>query len=281
MRLGVHIRIAGGLVKALNRAQYLGCETVQLFSGNPNGWARTVLLPDVAEKFRARTSELDIHPVILHTPYLVNLASPDDEIWAKSKTSLADAVEKAPMLGAEFIVTHIGSHKGSGYDNGVVRIAEAVRYALEADPFPTIALELGAGAGRSIGSRFEQIADILQNLTDVIDRVGVCIDTAHLWGSGYDISSAEGVGAMFEDLDYFVGLDKLKMIHFNDTEKELASHADRHYHIGHGMIGIEGFRAILQHPATRNLPGIIETPDDIEWDKKNLMTLRELQRQSN
>ena len=276
MRLGVHIRIAGGLVKALDRAQYLGCEAVQLFSGNPNGWARTTLLPDVAEKFRARTAELNIHPVILHTPYLVNLASPDDGIWAKSKTSLTDAVEKAPMLGAEFIVTHIGSHKGLGYENGIVRIAEAVRYALEADPFPTIALELGAGAGRSIGSRFEQIADILQNLTDVIDRVGICIDTAHLWGSGYDISTPEGVKSMFEDLDYFVGLDKLKMVHLNDTEKELASHVDRHYHIGHGKIGIDGFRAILQHPATSDLPGIIETPDDIEWDKKNLMTLRKL-----
>ena len=277
MYLGVHIRIAGGLVKALDRAQYLGCEAVQLFSGNPNGWARTLLPQDVADKFRARTTELDIHPIILHTPYLLNLASPDDVIWTKSKSALADAVEKAPMLGAGYIVTHIGSHKGMGYKNGVKRIADAVRLALDADPYPTIALELGAGAGNSIGSRFEQIADIMEHLSDIIDRVGICIDTAHLWGSGYDISTEDGVSNMFDQLDHYVGMDKLKVVHLNDTQKDLASHADRHYHIGHGQIGLDGFRAILQHPATRDLPGIIETPDDIEWDKRNLTALRKLQ----
>ncbi|MCE5321705.1 deoxyribonuclease IV [bacterium] len=277
MRLGVHIRIAGGLVKALDRAQYLGCESVQLFSGNPNGWTRTQLPNDVADKFRARTSELDIHPIILHTPYLLNLASPDDVIWQKSKAAMVDAVQKAPMLVAEYIVTHIGSHKGSGYTNGVRRIADAVRFALDADPYPTIALELGAGAGNSIGSRFEHIADIMEHLPDVTDRVGVCIDTAHLWGAGYDISTLEGVNSMFGELDRYVGLDKLKIVHLNDTQKDLASHADRHYHIGHGRIGLEGFRAILQHPITHNLPGIIETPDDIEWDKRNLNELHKLQ----
>ncbi|MEN6356280.1 MAG: deoxyribonuclease IV [Armatimonadota bacterium] len=277
MRLGVHIRIAGGLVKALDRAQYLGCEAIQLFSGNPNGWARTLLPLDVANKFRARTAGLDIHPVILHTPYLLNLASPDDVIWIKSKGALVDAVEKAPMLEAGYIVTHIGSHKGSGYKVGVKRIANAVRFALEADPNPIIALELGAGAGNSIGSRFEHIADIMEHLPDVTDRVGICIDTAHLWGSGYDISTEGGVSDMFDELDRYVGLERLKVVHLNDTQKDLASHADRHYHIGHGQVGLEGFRAILHHPATRDLPGIIETPDDIEWDKRNLKTLHSLQ----
>lgn len=276
MRLGVHIRIAGGLVKALDRAQYLGCEAIQLFSGNPNGWARTMLPQDVADKFKDRTAELDIHPIILHTPYLLNLASPDNDIWEKSKGALVDAVEKAPMLGAGYIVTHIGSHKGSGYASGVERIADAVRFALGADPYPTIALELGAGAGNSIGSRFEHIADIMVHLHDVIDRVGICIDTAHLWGSGYDISTDEGVGAMFDELDRFVGLDKLMVVHLNDTQKDLASHADRHYHIGHGQIGLNGFRAIVRHPIMHDLPGIIETPDDIEWDKRNLIALRNL-----
>ncbi|MHB9037649.1 MAG: deoxyribonuclease IV, partial [Armatimonadota bacterium] len=196
MRLGVHIRIAGGLVKALDRALDLGCETAQLFSGNPNGWARMPLDPNVAAKFRARTAELDIRPIILHTPYLLNLAAPDDEIWQKSKAALADAVERAPMLGADYIVTHIGSHKGSGYETGVTRICEAVRFALDADPHATIALELGAGAGNSIGSKFEHIADIMNGLPDIIDRVGICIDTAHLWGSGYDISTEAGVLSM-------------------------------------------------------------------------------------
>ncbi|MHB9037864.1 MAG: TIM barrel protein, partial [Armatimonadota bacterium] len=121
------------------------------------------------------------------------------------------------------------------------------------------------------------IADIMNGLPDIIDRVGICIDTAHLWGSGYDISTEAGVLSMFDDLNHFVGSDKLKVIHLNDTQKELASHADRHYHIGQGNIGLEGFRAIVQHPITRDLPGIIETPgDDIEWDRKNLAALRGL-----
>ncbi|MCE5199120.1 MAG: deoxyribonuclease IV [Armatimonadota bacterium] len=280
MRLGVHIRIAQGLVKALDRALELECETVQLFSGNPNSWTRTPLNPVIAAEFYEKTSRLSMRPIIVHTPYLLNLASPEDDIWHKSREALADAVRRAALLGAEYIVTHIGSHKGAGYEVGIKRIHEAVRYALDADPHPTIALELGAGAGNSIGSRFEHIGDILDGMSDVIERVGICIDTAHLWGSGYDISSEEGVLAMFGELDKYVGLDRLKVVHLNDTQKDLGSHADRHYHIGLGQIGEEGFRAILHHPFTANLPGIIETPggDDLEQDRANLAVLRRLRK---
>lgn len=278
MRLGVHIRIAGGLVRALDRARELECEAVQLFSGNPNAWARTPLDPDTAALFAAKTAELGIHPVVLHTPYLVNLASPDEEIHGKSKVVLADAVRRAPLMGASYIVTHIGSHKGEGYEDGVRRIGEAVRFALAAAEGPIIALEMGSGSGNSIGSRFEEMGDILANLTDVSDRVGICIDTAHLWGAGYDISTAEGVGSMFDLLKRHVGLDRLKVVHLNDTQMALDSRRDRHYHIGEGHIGISGFRAILNYPGTENLPGIIETPaeDELIHDIDNLSTLRSL-----
>lgn len=278
MRLGVHIRIANGLLKALNRALELGCESAQLFSGNPNSWAIKPLDHAAAEAFSTRCNELDISPVVLHTPYLVNLASPIGFTWRKSITSLADAVTRAPYLGAQYIVTHIGSHKGIGYEFGVKRIAEAVKEALDADPSPTIALELGAGSGNSIGSRFEHIADILE-LLHGHERVGICIDTAHLYGSGYDISTQAGALNMFDDLKKYVGFERLKVVHLNDTLMALGSHRDRHHHIAQGNVGSEGFRTILTYPGTQDLPGIIETPGEtIEFDRNNLEMLRSLSR---
>jgi deoxyribonuclease-4 len=277
LRFGVHIRMDRGLLRSLDYARELKCEAAQLFSGNPNGWARKPLDRHVAAQFKAKAAELDIRPIILHTPYLVNLASPDDAVWIKSTEALADAVWRAPFLGASIVVTHIGSHKGSGYDAGVARIREAVKRALDAGPDAAVALELGSGAGNSIGSSFEHIADILAGLRSANDRVCVCIDTAHLWGAGYDISTANGVGRLFEELDHHVGLSRLRLVHLNDTQVELGSHRDRHYHVGKGCIGIEGFRAIVNAPGTQNLPGIIETPGhDIAHDAENLATLRRL-----
>lgn len=290
MRLGVHVRIGGGLLKSLDRAEQLGCEAVQLFSGNPNAWARKPLDHVAAQSFRTRAAELDIHPIILHTPYLLNLASPDQTIWTNSIMALTDAVRRAPYLGASIIVTHIGSHKGEGYDAGIRRVQDAVRNALDVDRAgsvpepptpvvePVIALELGSGSGNSIGSSFEQIADIMVGLADVSERVGICIDTAHLWGAGYDISTDAGVNDMFDTLKRCVGFDKLKIIHLNDTQMALNSRRDRHYHIGKGCVGVEGFRAILNYPGTEDLPGIIETPaaDDLTLDVMNLATLRDL-----
>ncbi len=267
------------MVKALDRAQKLECEAAQLFSGNPNAWARTPLDPAAAALFTARAAELGIHPIVLHTPYLVNLASPDDDIWGKSGAVLADAVSKAPLIGCDYIVTHIGSHKGEGYEAGILRIAAAVRYALEAADGPTIALEMGSGSGNSIGSRFEGMADILAHLADVSDRVGICIDTAHLWGAGYDISTDRGVNEVFDLLKRHVGFERLKVVHLNDTQMALDSRRDRHYHIGKGNVGLEGFRAIVNYPGTEHLPGIIETPcddNDLTYDIENLAALRSL-----
>ncbi|MGI6296478.1 MAG: deoxyribonuclease IV [Armatimonadota bacterium] len=282
MRLGVHVRIGGGLLKSLERAQSLGCETVQLFSGNPNAWTTRPVDPHAAAEFSTKIRELGIHPVILHTPYLLNLASPDVAIWSKSVDALAYAVAKAPLLGASIIVTHIGSHKGSGYEAGVTRIASAVKQALQADSRPLIALEMGSGSGLTIGGKFEHIADILEATGDSHPRVGLCIDTAHLWGSGYDISTTGGVNEMFSLINKHIGFDKLKVIHLNDTEVELGSKRDRHFHIGKGRVTLEGFQAILNYPGTGDLPGIIETPAGQAFaeDYENLATLRSLQQAS-
>ncbi|MCX8053554.1 MAG: deoxyribonuclease IV [Armatimonadetes bacterium] len=275
MRFGVHIRIERGLLPALDRASELKCESIQLFSGNPRSWARPSLDHELASLFSTRAAELDIHPVILHTPYLVNLASPDQAIWIRSRDLLTDAVQRAATLGADRVVTHIGSHKGEGWEKGAIRVVDAVRFALDTVSDVIVVLELGAGSGGSVGSRFDELARIIDKL-DGHPRVGIAIDTAHLYAVGYDISRAEGVDEMFEDMRRLVGLDRLKLVHLNDTRVELGSHQDRHYHIGRGNIGNEGFRAIVNFPGTEDLPGIIETPYEPGWDEKNLALLRKL-----
>jgi len=277
VRLGVHIRIGKGLVRSLDYAQELKCEAIQLFSGNPNSWAMKPLHPEIAGQFARRTAELGIYPTILHTPYLVNLASPATNNWFRSREVLANAVKRAPLIKADFVVTHIGSHKGSGLEAGISRIREAVLFALDVSPGPTIVLELGAGAGNSVGSSFEEAANILSRLEEVGDRVGICVDTAHLWGAGYNISTPGSVAATFDRFDRLIGIDRLKVVHLNDTQVELGSRRDKHYHVGKGRIGLEGFRAILNLPQLRNLPGIIETPGhDIAHDAENLAVLRSL-----
>jgi len=277
VRFGVHIRLDKGLLRSLDYAEALECEAAQLFSGNPSGWARKPLAPDSAEEFRARAAGLGVRPVILHTPYLVNLAAPDDTVWRKSTEALADAVSRAPALGASVVVTHIGSHKGTGYEAGVRRIAEAVRHALGAAEGPRVALELGSGSGNSIGSTFAEVSDILDALEADASRVGVCIDTAHLWGAGYDISTSDGVLRLFDEMQQTVGVSQLLLAHLNDTQMELGSRRDRHYHIGQGRIGLEGFRAIVNYPRLDDVPGIIETPGhERALDHMNLATLRSL-----
>lgn len=277
MRLGIHVRIAGGLVRSLDRASELGCETVQLFSGNPNGWNSRPPDPEQAERFRLRAEELGIRPVILHTPYLLNLASPDDETWEKSVRALAAAAARAPLLSADRVVTHIGSHMGSGVQNGMVRVCNAIRRVLERAHGVRILLEPGAGAGTSVGSRFEEVAGILECAGYPAESLGICIDTAHLWGAGYDISTADGIGELFEEIQRCIGPDRLQAVHLNDTPAALGSHIDRHQHIGQGKIGLEGFRALLADARTKDLPGIIETPgESLEADRHNLAILRSL-----
>lgn len=276
MKFGIHMKTAGGLTKALESAQALQCETVQLFSANPNSWHTKEPDPAECERFVDQCRALGIDPVVLHTPYLLNLASPDDEIWNLSVNALCYAIRKADMLRAESIVTHIGSHKGAGVALGIGRIAEAVGIALDCGWSGRIALELGAGAGRTIGSTFQEMESILSHI-DSTDRVGICIDTAHLYASGYDISTSEGADSMFCDLHAFVGCEKLLVVHLNDTIMALSSHRDKHHGIGEGNIGLEGFRSIVNHPCTCNTPGIIETPANCPEDyARNLNILRSL-----
>jgi len=278
MRLGVHIRVAKGLLDGLALAERLGCETVQLFSSNPASWRRPRLDPESCAEFAAKAADLGIYPVIVHTPYLLNLASPDPGFWSKTVELLVFALERAAMLKARYVVTHIGSHRGVSYEEGVLNIRRAILRSLDLSKGQVmVLLEAGAGMGQSIGSTFEQLQDIFAVLPDE-KRLGTALDTAHLWGAGYDISTREKLDAVISDFDRKVGLARLKLVHLNDTRCALGSKRDRHWHIGEGCIGIEGFKAVLNHPALAHLPGILETPGhDFETDNSNLRRLRELQ----
>jgi deoxyribonuclease IV len=277
VRLGVHIRIAKGLLDGAAQAESLACETVQMFSSNPNAWSTSALDPVPAAAFAARITELGIHPVTLHTPYLVNLASPDATIWRNTVQLLSYALARADLMRAHYVVTHIGSHKGTGYEEGVVRIRLAIHAALEASPGTAmLLLEAGAGAGNTIGSKFHELAHILDGVNDP-ERVGIALDTAHLWAAGYDLHTPEAVRSTLEEFDRHVGLPRLKLLHLNDTERGLDSHVDLHWHIGQGQIGTEGFRTLLNYPGFDDLPGIIETPGrDMEHDSRNLELLKSL-----
>ena len=278
MRLGMHLSIGKGLVAALARAEWLGCETLQIFSGNPNAWREVAIPPASAELFRNDERRLRIRPTVLHTPYLLNLATSDDLIYGRSVNALTSALHRATLLDAEYVVTHIGSHGGRGYDDGVRRVQQAVSSALDGSPGEcALLLEGSSGAGYTIGSRFEELAEILSGAQRYSTRLGVALDTAHLWGAGYDISSPEAVNRVIGEFDDVVGLTWLRVMHCNDTKVALGSRRDRHWHIGEGNIGVEGFRALVNHGALSGLPGILETPmDEPGRDERNLHVLKSL-----
>lgn len=279
MRLGVHVRIARGLQAAIATAKELGCEAVQLFAGNPNAWRESTLSPRTAEEFRADAAKAGLRPIILHTAYLLNLASPNELIHGRSVNALILAMQRAKLLGAEYVVTHIGSHGGSGYTTGTIRVQKAVLSALAASPGDhCLLLEGGAGAGNTIGSRFEEMAELL-DLIGKSPRVGIALDTAHIWGVGYDISTPAAADRVIAEFDVIVGLSYLKLMHLNDTRMALGSHRDRHWHIGDGRIGLPGFGAIINHEAFHDIAGILETPmDEPGWDSRNINLLKSMRK---
>ncbi len=276
MRVGAHISITGGVEKAVDRAVEVGCEAVQIFSGNPRGWKVKVLAPAEGDRFRALCAERSLHPVVVHTPYLINLASPDEGIYRKSLQAFATDLGRARSLGARMFVTHVGFHRGEGFRAGLERMANALGEALSrsGETGVEVLLENTASAGSSLGHRFEFIAEIM-GLSGVADRLYLCLDTCHAFVSGYDVGSAVGLDRTLSEIDRFFGLDRLRLVHFNDSKYGLGSHRDRHEHIGEGEIGLQGMRRIARHPALREKVFIIETPKKTpEDDLRNLALLK-------
>lgn len=278
MRLGVHVSIGKGLPAAVERAGEIGCEAIQFFSSNPNSWKIKEPSEKIVDLFREKIDKLGIRPISLHTPYLLNLASSKQDIWDHSWKNLAFALRKADIIGAEYVVTHIGSHGGKGFEAGADRVKDAVALAIDSSSGGSMALlEAGSGSGNTIGWNFEELAGILNRLEGYRGRVGVCLDTAHLWGAGYDISTAAGVENTLHKFDRLIGLSRLKVFHLNDTQKLLGSRRDRHWHIGEGNVGLDGFKAIVNHPALIHTAGILETPEmESGKDFENLSKLKKL-----
>lgn len=260
MRFGYHVGVAGPPASAVRNGATAGCETIQFFPGSPQQWGTPTVSEEDAEEFRAERLEAGIDPTVFHSIYLVNMAAPVEQVFKRSVGSLASALGKAEQLGIAAVVTHIGNHKGEGETFGVTRIAEAVTQVFDRAPGEAmLLLETTAGAGTSIGNSFGQFGEVFE-IAGRPGRLGFCLDTCHVFAAGYDISTAAGVDSVLEELDRFIGLERLKLLHMNDSKGDCGSHLDRHEHIGEGKIGPGAFRYMVNHPVLKGLPAIVELP---------------------
>ncbi len=278
--LGAHMSIAGGCYKALLRGRAAGCDAVQLFSKNASQWKAKPLSAEDIALFAQTRAETGYDPgvLIVHDSYLINLATPDDVLWDKSLAAFGEELDRCALLGIPHLVTHAGAHVGSGEDAGLARIAAGIDRVLDARPPGVwVLLETTAGQGTGLCYRFEQIARVLE-ASRFADRIGICLDTCHVFAAGYDVAAVEGYEAMISDFARLLGLDRLKALHLNDSKKGLGSRVDRHDHIGQGALGLEAFRRLLNDPRIAGRPMVLETEkgDDETWDAINLATLRSL-----
>jgi len=275
--IGAHMSISGGMHLAFARGEAAGCTAMQVFTKNASQWRGKALSAADAEAFRRAWQQSPIGPVIAHDTYLINLAAPDEEKWAKSRAAFLDELERCALLGIPALVMHPGAHMGTGEEAGLRRICEAFRAVFaEAPAGVTVLLENTAGQGTYLGGRFEHLAAIMEGVPE--GRFGVCFDTCHAFAAGYDLSTTEGYAAVMGEFDRLIGVDRLRAFHVNDSKKGLGSAVDRHEHIGRGAIGAEGFAALMGDPRFRAVPKILETPkgDDDELDRMNLATLRRM-----
>jgi deoxyribonuclease-4 len=275
-RFGVHALLTGGLMKSLQWAVDADCNALQIFSGNPNAWKCRPWGDNDCGRFQEERRRLDMWPCVLHTPYLINLATPDETNWGKSKNMLADALAQARRSGSEYVNSHIGSHLGSGMESGIRRVADALTEVLSQDDGDVVVLlETTNGAGNLVGSQFEDLAGVLDLLNGVGPRVGVCMDTAHVWAAGYDISTAEKTRDMLDAFDRLIGLERLLCIHANDNRRALGGKSDVHQDIGEGQIGPAAFHTLVNDPRLAHVPFILETPKNAPADdKRNLDVIR-------
>ena len=278
VRVGVHVSISGKVDQAPDRAKELGCDTFQMFTRNPRGWKFKRLNSEEVAQFRRKTTSYALIPVVTHMPYLPNLSSPKKAIYNKSVKSLSAEIGRCAELGIAYVVTHLGSHLGKGADIGLANIISAINTAISQNDSSTVMLllENTAGTKNSMGSSFEGIKKILDGI-EQNRRVGLCFDTAHAFAAGYDLRTSESVDETFRKFDKILGVERLKVIHLNDSKGDLGSGKDRHEHIGLGHIGEAGFSSILKHRLVQDRPLILETPiDERRNELSNINKVREL-----
>jgi deoxyribonuclease-4 len=277
MRLGAHMSISGGIEKAVVRGHEVGCEAMQIFTKNSNQWkAKPLTAPEVTA-FRDASQAAGIGPVIAHSAYLINLAAPDEALYEKSIQASLDELQRCEALGIPYVVIHPGAHMGAGEEQGLERIATAIDRIHREIPTlqAAIALEVTAGQGTALAYKFEHFATILERV-GAPDRLGFCLDTCHLLAAGYDFRTRQGYDAMMDAWEELVGIERIRVIHLNDSKKDLGSRVDRHEHIGQGYIGTKGFEFLLNDRRLAALPMVLETPKDDNADVRNLATLRSL-----
>lgn len=272
MRLGIHVRVAGGYAKAVAHAKAAGCTALQVFSTNPRSYRTTSIDVAALQSFAQLRRENDLDPCAIHTPYLVNLASADPKIYQGSVRLLCNDLEVAARGGMRFVNTHLGSYGTRDRNEGFVAICKALETALETiEPGVFLVMENSAGAGQLAGGTIDELGTFVRTLGH--PQLGVCLDTAHAWAAGYRIDSREGVDEFVSRVDEAIGWDRVPMFHFNDTQVALGASRDRHWHIGEGNIGFEGFRALLARPELREKTAILETPGDDADDARNMQTI--------
>jgi deoxyribonuclease IV len=275
-RLGLHVSIAGGIEKAADRARDLGCTAMQIFSRNPRGWNPAPLPPESIRIFKEKITARAIDPVVVHTPYLLNLASGDRVLYRRSVEALSEDLRRAELLGARFVVTHLGSPGAGSPAEGHRQVIKALKEVSQARSSVTLLLENSAGAGRTVGATLEESGKIIEGAGRDC-RLGFCFDTCHGFAAGYDFRSEEQSRALVKEIDRTVSLARLKVLHLNDCEGPLGAHRDRHQHIGQGEIGLLGFKNLLCQEALREVPMILETPKDEPGDdRRNLSRIRAL-----
>lgn len=276
--MGLHISISGGLHKAVERAKDRGCDVFQIFSQSPRSWNSKSISEDEAREFVSSFKKSGLALAVDHMPYLPNLASSKDDVHEKSIESLTSELMRCQMLRIPYLVSHLGSHLGAGWDEGYKRIVEAVDTSLsQADNGVILLLENTAGTKNSMGSSLEEIATIIDAFDALRPRLGICLDTCHLFAAGYELRTPEGLQATLNQFQELIGFERLMLLHINDCRGAMGSHLDRHEHIGLGQIGENGFRLILRHPSLKDLPMILETPvDSRRNDVANLQAARKL-----
>ncbi len=276
MRVGLHVSIAGSIDNAVDNARESNCDTFQIFTRNPRGWRFGDLDPEEIKSFKEKLRQTGIGPVVSHMPYLPNLACPEDELYEKSEATLLAEIDRCEQLGVSYVVTHLGSHLGRGREVGLERLSNALNLAAKRARDTQVLLENMAGQANSMGSTFKDVREILDSVKRK-ERVGVCLDTCHCYAAGQDLHTDKSVEATLAKFDQVIGFDRLRIVHLNDSKGGLGSGLDRHEHIGMGYIGEKGFKAFLHHPAIRELPMILETPEDERRNAQgNLKMVRKL-----
>jgi deoxyribonuclease-4 len=277
MHIGAHLSSSGGIHTAVDRAEAVGAESLQVFTQSPRTWRPTNHDPATFDRFRERREEIGLHGVLCHALYLCNFATTRDDVYEKSVAALRNTMEIATAIGAEGVVLHVGSHLGAGLDAGMARVLPAMEQVLELTNDTTwLLMENSAGAGGTIGRSIEELATLYDRL-DRHPRLGLCLDSCHLYVSGVDVTNAAALDAVLDDVDSSIGLDRLRALHVNDSAAPLGSNRDRHANIGEGLLG-EELGVFLSNPRLQGLPAVLETagPDNHGPDANEVRKAKEI-----